>query len=196
MRDTAEVRWFFPGPVPEPAAAWFDGLGAGPPQTRTDHYLRPTDDALNLKLREGLVEVKRRGSVAPFDAPRAAGTLERWRKWGFRLAEHDAPAPEGEWLAVTKTRRLAHYAVEDGRARPHPGEAPAALGCDVELGRVEVEGAVWWTVCFEAYGAPLGALPDALRRTAAAVLTPAAPPLPAPASLGYPAWLQRVAARP
>ena len=51
---THEVRWFWKGDVPDATRTWFDRLGpAVEGESRTDHYLAPTSDALGVKLREG-----------------------------------------------------------------------------------------------------------------------------------------------
>ena len=60
---THEVRWFAPGPVTQPVQAWFKAFGkrvVQPP--RIDSYLLGIDTALNIKTREGSLEVKQRTS--------------------------------------------------------------------------------------------------------------------------------------
>ena len=59
---TIETRWFYAGRLPAAVLAWFEALGPAPDEqpARTDHYLQPTDAGLNVKLREGQLEAKRR----------------------------------------------------------------------------------------------------------------------------------------
>ena len=174
---TAEVRWFRPGEVPADVRAWFDGLGPETePQSRTDCYLAPASAALGVKLREGQVEVKRRGGVwAPLTTGRSEAPVESWTKWSFALAEAVGGAPETEddWVAVQKTRW-----------QRHAGE------CALELSRVEVAGVPWWSVCLEATGPDADARRAALAEAARQWLgADDAPALTAADAQGYPAWL-------
>ena len=178
---TAEVRWFHAGRAPAAVAAWFDALG--PPveaASRTDRYLRPTDDALGVKLREGRVEAKRRdGTAGPLAAGRAEATVETWTKWSFALSE--APVVGETWVEVAKTRRQREHAAGDA-------------SCRLELSEVEVGGAAWWSVCLEADGPNAEARQRALAEAAARWLGRAdAPALAAADARGYPAWLMEVA---
>ncbi len=176
---TAEARWFQPGEIPAAARAWFDGLAApAGPETRTDAYLVPASPALGVKLREGQIEAKRRtGTLAPLVVGRAEAPVEAWAKWSFPLAHAAGEAGGGsvgdEWVEVRKTR-WQH-----------------TLGaCALELSRVEVAGAPWWSVCLEATGesgaARRAALADAARQWLGGRNGPA---LPRPLAMGYPAWL-------
>lgn len=199
MWTTAEVRWFYEGAIPDEVAAWFRQLKGEimiqPP--RTDRYVRPTDAAMNVKLREGRVEVKRRDGSGRLErwTPQIAGQIGRWRKWGF-AAQADALDDLGGqryWIAVTKARRMRSYWVDaDGRTEPvRWGDLPAR-GCDIELSRVTVRDTVWWSLCLEAFGDE-ESLAERLRRTAQHVFTQGSPPeLSAEHSYGYPAWLMNI----
>jgi hypothetical protein len=197
---TVEVRWFLPGRIPSEVAGWFERAGgeAWPAEERTDHYLRlGGEHALGIKVREGLLEIKRRmgsGEVAELH-PDVAGQVERWRKWSFSLAAQDASlahlrAPPGAWINVDKARLLARYCVSGARAVgriPHT-ECPE-LACDWELTQVQTEGKAWWTVAFEAFGQE-SHLEQTLHKVVAHVLAAGAPPvLGAEDSYGYPEWL-------
>lgn len=175
---TLEVRWFLPGPLPETVDTWFARFGPPvAPETRTDRYLTPTDDALGVKLRDGALEPKRRDAVlGPLAVGRAAGTVEAWTKWSFALA--DAATPGAGWVAVTKTRRQRE--IEVGRAR-----------CHLDLTEVTVGDGAWWSVCLEADGATAAERRVALGAGAARWLgTDDAPDLSAETSMSYPAWLR------
>ena len=175
---TTEVRWFLAGPLPPAADAWFARLGPRiEGETRTDHYLAPTDDALGLKLREGALEPKRRDAVGgPLTAGRAHAAVETWTKWSFPLAA-DA-GPEAGWVEGTKTRRQREIVTGAGR-------------CRLDVSEVTVGGAVWWSVCLEAEGPNDDAARSALGAGAARWLARTdAPALPAEAAMGYPAWLR------
>ncbi len=196
MRATAEVRWFLAGPIPDHVAAWFAGLAEGEPTaaTRTDRYLCPTGPALNVKLREGQLEVKRRDAEGMKAAlhPRIIGQEERWRKWSFAVQGGEA-ANDERWLAVAKTRRLLAYQVEeDGQVRRVSGSEAPASGCEVELSQVEAGRQVFWSLCFESYGDE-DRLHEMLHRTAAHVFHHGDPPsLASTDSFSYPAWLMSV----
>ena len=170
---SAEVRWFGRGEIPDEVEAWFGGLAPDGPEpdteTRTDRYLAPSSDALGVKLREGLVEAKRREStLGTLAVGGARAEAEVWVKWSFELAE-DVEGLGDEWIAVAKSRRQRH-----------------ADGCALELSRLELDGEAWWSVCVEASGpSPESALADAALQWLAT-----APPLPASQARGYPAWLR------
>lgn len=196
MQQTAEVRWFFEGSLPAAVARWFGALGPAPQQElpRTDQYLLPTGPALNVKLREGHAEAKRRDgdgrAVRLHDG--AEGVLEHWRKWSFPLAEAAAVPDDACWLAVHKMRWMRRYRLAEDRTLREvigTGAAPERM-CEVEVSRIEVVGRAFWSLCFEASG------PDAaatLLRAAAQVFGEVLPlPLPAEASMGYPAFLRGV----
>ena len=194
--ETAEVRWFAPGPIPDAVAAWFDALGpAAAPASRTDRYLVPVSaDEPGVKLREGRLEVKQRvRSLGPEVLGAAEGVVETWRKWGLALAPHAAaPSAASGWVDVEKTRRLRGFALDAGGAlAPVPPEDQYADGAvALELSTLVVEGAAFWSVCLEANGADEAARLGTLRRVGRRVLA-AAPEgaLPRARSVGYPAWL-------
>ena len=189
MFVTAEVRWFYEGPPPDAVAAWFQGLG--PPvdeqDPRTDYYLRPTDEALNVKLREGQAEAKRRdGTVGALVslADGQAGMVEHWRKWSFPLASEalGSPPADAYWM---RAYRLAEDAIDEDTET----SSEAARRCECELSELTIKDQTWWSLCLEASG---DEPEDSLRRTATHIFGPTAPSLHADASMGYPAWLLRV----
>jgi hypothetical protein len=185
---TAELRWFFHRPPPDPVVAWFEAAAAGPVEVRRDLYLvlRETD-ALGIKTRGGTarLELKLRPRPAePVSLPNGvSGRREEWQRWSFprsplsRLLPR-LGLPEAGWRAVAKERRTVTV--------PFRGEA----GCRVELAALRTDGGRWSTVGFEAYG------PDADR---GAALTAAAERffgslalnggLGADLCCGYPGWL-------
>lgn len=203
MYPTAEVRWFLPGPVPPAVEAWFR---RGPRDVeqqprRTDHYLHlPGSEGLNIKLREGLIEVKQRvgeTALTPLHE-RVTGIVERWRKWSFDLAQPDGArrhvVPASPWIAVQKRRRLRTYQVKipEDVVAPSTTEPPTQ-GCEVELTQIDALGQTWWTVAFEAFGEET-ALRENLLLVARHVLGADEPPsLQASDSRGYAAWLARLA---
>jgi hypothetical protein len=199
MYPTAEVRWFFRGTIAPAVAAWFrrseQVLEEELP--RVDHYLRQVGtDSLNIKLREGRLEVKQRqqaGTVVQFH-PRVAGRVERWRKWSFELAEAAGPGLQPEimtphWIAVEKRRTLRRYRLEGERVvRVLPAELPEQ-GCDLELTRIRAGREAWWSLGLEAYGAD-PYLESLLVQVAGRLMARTEPPsLATENSYGYPEWL-------
>lgn len=145
MEPTAEMRWWWPGPCPDEVVAWFAALpDALEEESRTDHYLSlPGHVATGIKARAGdqldvKVRIGREEDVRVGD--RVTGHLERWTKWQFPLAT-DGPGIEdldgfpGSWVRASKYRWL----VEVG-------------ACELEVGEVDVDGDVWWTIAAEATG--------------------------------------------
>lgn len=180
---TVEVRWFRRGPLPEAVRAWFDRLGAEvEAEARADRYLAPQSDALGVKVREGLIEAKRRDDrLDTIRAGRAEATVEAWTKWSFPLADEGA-SPEAGWVEVRKRRWQRGRRFQRG-------------ACALEVGEVEAGGETWWSVCLEAVGptteARLGALTEAADLWLA---TDDAPALGPEAARGYPAWLREIGA--
>lgn len=201
MFATVEVRWFYEGRVPEIVREWFRRGAYGPDEQprRVDHYLRLGEtESLGIKLREGRIEIKQRHrphGVVRFHE-RAAGLVEGWRKWSLPLAGvgeglAHALVPASAWIAVQKERSLRIYGMGSGGLLfPVPGVAYPEQGCGVELAAVEVGGAVWWSLAFEAFGDEsslqenlVSAVEDLFAREGVPLL------LEAQASCGYPRWL-------
>lgn len=197
-----EVRWFFPGAIPEAVAAWFDEAPHAPAARRTDRYLLlPEQDALGLKLREGRFEAKRRQhrlGVRQFSA-QAWGRVEHWRKWSFSLEAGpvgELATPDEAWLSVDKTRRLRTYGL-DAEGRPvvrAPSDPEPERGCGLELTEVEAADARWWSLGFEAFG-PESTLGETFDAVVARVFSnPPPTALPVGSSFGYPCWFLRLPA--
>ena len=200
---TAEVRWFFEGPVRADIETWF-GLGglAQHAAPREDHYLLfPAPLGLNIKLREGRLEVK---SLVGTPGLRMfttdiAGNVELWEK---RISG-DAAVVEFEklrasaphlWIAVGKERTLRTFSLEgDSMQEVSAGKVFLADGCNIELTKITVEGAVCWSFGFEAYGEP-SRVEAHLQKVAGHIFADShrpSYPFPAANSRSYPEWLER-----
>jgi hypothetical protein len=201
MQTTAEVRWFYQGQIPARVVAWF-GNGPGaidhqPP--RVDEYLLIQEtDSVNVKLREGRIEIKQRygDAVHRVFAGGSVGEIEFWRKWGFGIDKKNSNGNldenEAAWLAVRKDRMARTYELRpDGAVLPLADLVVIEQGCSLELTEVEAAGERWWSLCFEEIGPA-----DRLRETLVAVadhvlVTLDDFSLEGHASCGYSAWLQR-----
>lgn len=198
MHVTAEIRWFCDGPLLPDASGWFGGLpGTMMIANRTDLYLAPTGEDLNVKLREGQVEIKRRGRIGqalPEGLP-FSGNVETWHKWSFERQNDPMTRPTDPfWTSLKKVRWKRVYTVQDDGIEPVPPVLTVPLRCEVELTQVKFKSREAWTICFEASGDQIAEvdLRDALVRTVHHVVTHANPPrLYADAAMGYPAWLLR-----
>ncbi len=197
---TVETRWFYQGAIPEPVLDWFrDGArGHEAAPSRVDHYLLVPDTAtLGVKLREGRIEVKQRFSEegAIEFAEHAVGVVERWRKWGFSLADAGDSAAvlaeAGHWHAVTKLRLIRTYAVKpDGAVVLLPGPSLNEPTCSLELTCVAIASQRWWTVGLEAAGAAAASASTLQRIASLALAGLRGFELRADASYGYPEWLR------
>jgi len=203
MFTTAEVRWFFEGPVPDEIEQWFCrnnlALKAAP---REDHYLLcPPVLGLGLKLREGRLEVKpliKTLGVRSFTAD-IAGTLQVWQKetYGepavteFERLRTSAPHL---WIAVRKERTLRRFSLDGASIVEVPADRVFLRdGCNAELTTITVGGSAYWSFNFEAYGNP-SRVEDILQRAAIHVLKDERRPpysFPAQHSSSYPEWLWR-----
>ena len=213
MFTTAEVRWFFEGPVPDEIEQWFCrsnlALKAAP---REDHYLLfPAVLGLGLKLREGRLEVKtliKTLGVRSFTAD-VAGNVQVWKKEAYgepAVTEFErlrTSAPH-LWIAVRKERTLRRFSLEDASI----GEVPADRvflrdGCNAELTMITVGGSAYWSFNFEAYGNP-SRVEDFLQQVAIHVLkderrprqfktsASSADAFSAQHSCSYPEWLEKL----
>jgi hypothetical protein len=187
MDPTAEFRWFFRQPPPEPLVAWIEAA-AGPPESRTDLYLvLPGTDALGVKTRGGTPRLEfklRPRPPEPVALPGGvSGQREEWQRWSCgrpalsRLLPRLGLPKEG-WRSVAKQRRTATV--------PYGSDA----GCRVEITGLETGSQQWWSVGFEAYGPDADRVP-ALMAAAEAAFGAADLPggLGAECSCGYPGWL-------
>ncbi len=199
MLETAEVRWFFHGPVPGSLRTWFYNLAdyVTLEPMRCDHYLVLTEiDSLGIKVRENRVEVKQRIQARPPTvlAPQISGKVELWRKWSFALSASALelePVPnEDGWILVCKTRHIQSYT--EGVDRPARSAGKATWGYTFELTEITLGSQQWWTLGLEAWEAKSqNQLLDRLHAAIEHTLGPGSPiPLPADASYGYPRWLQ------
>ncbi len=199
MERTLEARWFCEGPVPEATRAWFERLDPELESEREDVYLLPAGAALNVKLRGGNVEVKRReadGRRVRFHE-RVAAQVEPWVKWSFLLAEPGGEREAGVasnrlWVRVEKRRYQRIFETEE-QARLLGAEAAHRAEVRLELTEIRLEGQDWWSLCLEAIGDE-GVLYDALDGMARHLFAQGeAPRLEAERSRGYAQWLRESA---
>ncbi len=201
MFPTLEVRWFYPGPIPQDVLAWYH-YGERAPEgqpPRIDYYLRlPHQDDLNIKLREGRIEIKQRAKQYGVEQlhARVSGLVESWHKWSFGVNDlgsglGDLAGPQPGWLAVRKARRLRRYLVTDGEeVSAIAGSAPVAQGCNLELAEIKLSEEIWWSLAFETFG-PEAALHSIFTCVARHTLRGAnVPALDAEHSYGYAHWLK------
>jgi hypothetical protein len=197
---SAELRWFWQNAFP-PGLETFFHSGAFPPgggRPRTDDYLLDTSQVeLGLKKRGGKSGIEIKGLIgvgavcpAPFE-----GRMQIWSKWISNALTID----QMPRLVVHKTRWLRKFDTsgtdvteveldEEERPRQSP-ERMLERGCHFELVTIQVDGCVWWSVGFEAFG-PLDTVEHSLVRTVK-WLAPA-PHVPPGLELSYPAWLARL----
>ena len=163
MQTTFEVRWFLKGTPPAALHHWFESESPGElltpkAETREDLYacgdlknkfsgfkeLIPNlaGDGINLKLREGNLELKLRGEqfgIKTF-TPRNncsiwSGKVEQWRKFDLQPLQESSSnfdLRDFNWIAVYKKRRQK-----------------SNRGVESELTELKTEGSAWWTIAFE-----------------------------------------------
>jgi len=202
MLTSVEVRWFFEGPIPDEMGQWFGRGGlflkAAP---REDHYvLFPAPLGLNVKLREGRLEIKSLVKTlgARSFAADVAGNVQIWQKRSggdvaFKAFERLRTGSPHLWVAVTKERTLRKFS-PDGASMKEvaAGTVFLSVGCNVELTKIAVKGSAFWSLAFEAYGDPAGG-EESLVRVADRVLADKhrpRNPLSIANSRSYPEWLE------
>ena len=202
MLTSVEVRWFFEGPIPDEMEKWFCRGGllnkAAP---REDHYvLFPAPLGLNVKLREGRLEIKSlvKALGARSFAADVSGNVQMWEKRSggdaaFKEFERLRTSSPDLWIAVTKERTLRKFS-PGGDSIKEVAASTVFLsnGCNVELTKITVKGSDSWSLAFEAYG-DSARVEEHLQRTTALVLSDKRRPrnpLAIANSHSYPEWLE------
>jgi hypothetical protein len=140
MLTTIELRWFYPGMLPELMKDWFDGDIGVNPESREDFYLKlPNCEYLGIKLRQGRLEVKlRQAELGKLNfGDNVAGKAEKWVKWMCEEPEAETlinqnQKAQPDWVRVQKIRWQRKYS-----------------GCNVELTQLSLRGDDWWSLAFE-----------------------------------------------
>jgi len=202
IEQTLEVRWFRDGIPPDPAIAWIRSLGATPESPRTDLYLRSEDPGLNVKYREGKLQMKRRTG-----APRlmtisenVSGHREPWIKWSFPMngqaSDLQEESASGLWLPVRKKRLKVELSPSEQLRRLRQRDArigqPDPVRACAELTIVESNGTTAWSVNIEAEGDPSRQASTLAQIAPSMFADAAAPTLGPDQSYGYAAWLQQL----
>lgn len=184
---TLEIRWFYLGTPPPEAEHWFNsscpGELLGPPEEREDLYLHaPQCEYLNLKLRQGRLELKwRLEALGEWTFDRLTGRGERWQKWICEDSSQQNLLPKGGagWIAVKKVRSQRQH-----------------RGVTGELTRLTVNNRSWWSLAFEAGDTPCrdssAYRADDFRSGVSKILqTYSGPELLSQYSYAYPYWLSQ-----
>jgi hypothetical protein len=201
---TAEIRWFLAGDPSADVRDWYAAAcpAAIRPARRVDRYLAlPSVESLGIKLREGRLELKRR--VATLGRATLAGAvrgrLERWEKWSLPAPALGSDEAElllessASWLPVEKRRALCAFVSDSDRTARATRTMPTDRGCGVELVRLVISGAPWWSLGLESFG-PEDTLEKDLEATARTIFGIDPPPLfTEERSFGYPRWLSPLA---
>lgn len=204
MYHSAEVRWFVEGALREAVFDWFcDGRSLAP-ESRIDSYLLfPGCETVGVKRRgeaqgqEASFDVKvRRGGIESVRYPNGiTGRSACWVKWSAGGAATAAwvrtlDADPHTWIEVDKTRWTRTFVWTGSSVEERPAGVLVDAGCNVELAEVKVEGAAWWSLGLEAFGAPEH-VRGHLHRVGTYFFARYVPPYPLHTthSLAYPAWL-------
>jgi hypothetical protein len=184
MLTTLELRWFSHGTLPAEVEHWFSadcpGELLGPPEEREDLYLyTPECDYLNIKLRQGSLEVKwRKAQLGLLEfADRGEGNVEKWLKWICEEPDQQGIIPadvigKRPWVDVKKVRSQRLY--QD-------------ICC--ELTQLSVRNDAWWSVAFEVAGEEANRIDNFEGVVSGVSKTYRGPELPAENSYAYPRWL-------
>lgn len=187
MLTTLELRWFSLGKPPEEVEHWFGqqclGKLLGLPETRKDLYLYTPDcDYLNIKLRQGSLEVKwRKAELGILNLGNGReGKVEKWLKWICQDPDQQSILPaevaqERAWVGVKKVRSQRHY-----------------QGITFELTQLTVRNNDWWSLAFEMATQGVNPIKSFESIVAQVSQTYPGPELQCEQSFAYPAWLSTV----
>lgn len=205
MHKTYELRWFYPGSIPEDIQNWFEQHclihPQQPPEERSDFYLySPECQFLGIKLREGRLDVKWRTmnlGVVSF-GEFVEGKVEKWGKWLCCDPTQESFQPSQVlanplWVSVQKVRYSQIYQVTpEFSLQPVSTSEDIDNGCGVELTHLVIQNNAWWSLAFEAFGEDAH-LMNNLHVTASWVFnTYGSAKLLAADSFAYPSWLALV----
>jgi hypothetical protein len=164
MLHTTEIRWFIAGILTKETLSWFSAghrLEMATVQVH-EYLLFPGCDTVGVKFREDRFEIKAKLGVSQSLslAVGIRGRREQWIKWS--LPTKGLPMlgqtlhQSGPWLKVRKERNQRTFSAEAGHLQEVSAGSFPAVGCNIELTRVEVEAnpPSWFTLGFEAYGPP------------------------------------------
>ncbi len=160
--QTIEVRWFYPGALPDEVRQWFNPLGESLEKidTRSDFYLQSQALDIGVKLRQGNLEVKYRqqnlGTIAIEGVENSQ--VEQWSKWicidrssGGITPTNTAGKPG--WLKVDKIRDRRLYRVDFADSVQLTQIAsPTADIAAIELTQLQLQSQIWWTIACEYFG--------------------------------------------
>ena len=165
MLSSTELRWFYPGKLPEAIFTWFSteslGKALEPPEKREDIYLYIASDCdyMGIKLRQGQLEIKwRKAELGIVNIVKGVeGKLESWDKWcEDSTAQNFQPQSvrdKSHWVRVSKIRQQRKYQVlGQNVVQDVPLDASIDQGCNVELTQLGIGGNDWWSIALEAFG--------------------------------------------
>lgn len=185
MLPSIELRWFYPGNLPEEISTWFkaDNLAQPllPPEQREDIYLfvDPDCDYMGIKLRQGRLEVKwRRAELGTISFGNLVeGKLEKWGKWFCEDSTGESFQPQG---VVTKSKWIRVKKVRQQRTE---------RDCSMEITQLGINGNNWWSIAFEAIGEENASLANLQAVGSQVFQNYSSLQLQVQDSFAYPSWL-------
>lgn len=203
MLTTSELRWFYPGNIPQAITQWFNqspGTSA-PPEAREDIYLyAPESEFLGMKLRQGRLEIKWRAAELGIMRcnENVEGKAEKWGKWlcedpTKQMFQPQLVAGKTYWVNVQKLRLQRKYQILPNKSViVIPINQSTENSCNVELTQITINKKPWWSIALEASNSQAHATTN-LQIVANAIFNPAPQiTLQTHNSYAYPKWLSLV----
>jgi len=200
MLSSTELRWFYPGKLPQAISNWFASEYLGkisePPEKREDIYLYVAADCdyMGIKLRQGRLEIKwRKAELGIVNIAKGVeGKLESWDKWcedsTTKNFQPQDVIDKSHWVKVSKLRQQRKYQVLEQKVQAVPLNATIDQGCNVELTQLTINGNNWWSIALETFGASTDNLPIVANKVFSHYNVCS---LEAKNSFAYPSWLTR-----
>ena len=164
MYKSKEIRWFSES-LNHTILNWFtsNGLNFDRSVSRTDFYLPLAKEEINVKLREGNIEIKHRTRppVPGRLTLNAEGIFEEWIKWSLNLSETDRLSTEitqgniYQWTEIVKNRiglKLKNKGSGSGRPQILSINEIIASGCQMEYTQLTVNKKNYYTFALEWFG--------------------------------------------
>lgn len=202
MQNSAELRWFWPGTLPEEIMTWFrSGKFLPSMKAREDRYLADSRQVeIGIKKRGDKKGIEIKGLVARIPVPIKFGTLEAhgelWTKWTIDSLQLDT----FPYIPVYKNRYLRKFEITDtcvceielgNDETPLDQDVRIDEGCNFEFTEVSLseDGPRSSTIGFEAFGSPESVEANLLRTLHYLVGSTGIPEFNGGKELCYPAWL-------
>ena len=148
--ETREIRWFSTEPFNK-IETTFNQLFAGSiieEPERLDTYLYTSCNEVNIKIRDGQLDIKKRTSEpkSRIKIGSNGGYAEKWIKWSIDNPLHVRPSEH--WYEVRKQRKLV-FLDEHNKIKSYKEDDSKPIGLQIELTNLSVDEKTFHSIALE-----------------------------------------------